>query len=366
MNRGLEFLKRTPPLGPAVRILLLEDDPISVEIVGTYLRRIVFADVELHTAVTVADALALLAQADVELVVADLHLPDSAGAATVERLVARHGLPGHRDYRGPRPEAAGCHARLRGVRIPSERRSDRSDAHAARAAGDDAGAHLPLAARKQGGGNRAARKRRPVPQPRALRPVRGRQVRARRAGGQGGERDLRCAFARRRGLCRRRSRHQPAGGAHGRRPRGIRAATRIDTLRRRPPDHAGHAIGPADAEGERRAAVPVGARFAPGGPGPGAHRRQGMRRAVHLLQAHGVVRRRGDQFPPGDLERAVDGAAAHRKRGPARLPRAVRPAHRPAQSRAARRPLLADDRAGEAPRLTRWPCCSSTWTNSRR
>jgi hypothetical protein len=39
MNRGLEFLKRTPPLGPAVRILLLEDDPISVEIVGTYLRR---------------------------------------------------------------------------------------------------------------------------------------------------------------------------------------------------------------------------------------------------------------------------------------------------------------------------------------
>jgi diguanylate cyclase (GGDEF)-like protein len=87
MNRGLEFLKRTPPLGPAVRILLLEDDPISVEIVGTYLRRIMFADVELHTAVTVADALALLAQADVELVVADLHLPDSAGAATVERLV---------------------------------------------------------------------------------------------------------------------------------------------------------------------------------------------------------------------------------------------------------------------------------------
>ena len=80
-------MKRTPPLGPAVRILLLEDDPISVEIVGTYLRRIVFADVELHIAVTVAEALALLAQADVELVVADLHLPDSAGAATVERLV---------------------------------------------------------------------------------------------------------------------------------------------------------------------------------------------------------------------------------------------------------------------------------------
>ena len=93
MDRGLDLLKRTPPLGPAVRILLLEDDPISVEIVGTYLRRIMFAEVELHIAVTVADALALLAQADVELVVADLHLPDSAGAATVERLVQATGCP---------------------------------------------------------------------------------------------------------------------------------------------------------------------------------------------------------------------------------------------------------------------------------
>ena len=93
MEGGLDLLQRTPPLGPAVRILLLEDDPISVEIVGTYLRRIVFAEVELHIAVTVADALALLAQADVELVVADLHLPDSGGAATVERLVQATGCP---------------------------------------------------------------------------------------------------------------------------------------------------------------------------------------------------------------------------------------------------------------------------------
>jgi len=93
MNRGLEFLKRTPPPGAAVRILLLEDDPISVEIVGTYLRRTMFAEVELRIAVTVADALALLAQADVELVVADLHLPDSAGAATVDRLVQATDCP---------------------------------------------------------------------------------------------------------------------------------------------------------------------------------------------------------------------------------------------------------------------------------
>ena len=34
----MDFLRRAPPLGPAVRILLLEDDPISVEIV-TSLKR---------------------------------------------------------------------------------------------------------------------------------------------------------------------------------------------------------------------------------------------------------------------------------------------------------------------------------------
>jgi diguanylate cyclase (GGDEF)-like protein len=88
-----DFVKGPPPLGHAVRILLLEDDPISVEIVGTYLRRITFADVELHTAVTLADALALLARADVDLVVSDLYLPDSSGAATVDSLVQAVGCP---------------------------------------------------------------------------------------------------------------------------------------------------------------------------------------------------------------------------------------------------------------------------------
>ena len=88
-----DFLKRTAPLGQAVRILLLEDDPVSVEIVGTYLRRITFAEVELHSAGTAAEALALLARADVDLVVADLNLPDSCGAATVESLVQAVGCP---------------------------------------------------------------------------------------------------------------------------------------------------------------------------------------------------------------------------------------------------------------------------------
>ena len=93
MHGGLDSLNRTPAPGPAVRILLLEDDPLAVEIVGLYLRSITFADVELHSAVTMAEALALLAQADVELVVADLNLPDSSGAATVERLVQATGCP---------------------------------------------------------------------------------------------------------------------------------------------------------------------------------------------------------------------------------------------------------------------------------
>ena len=92
MNRGPD-LNRTPPLGPAVRILLLEDDPLSVEIVSLYLRRITFAEVELHSAGTIEGALALLGQFDVELVVADLFLPDSAGADTIQRLVQATGCP---------------------------------------------------------------------------------------------------------------------------------------------------------------------------------------------------------------------------------------------------------------------------------
>jgi len=79
--------------GQAVRILLLEDDPTSVEIVGTYLRRISFAEVTVEAAVTLADALALLGRMDVDLVVSDLHLPDSSGAETIESLVKAVGCP---------------------------------------------------------------------------------------------------------------------------------------------------------------------------------------------------------------------------------------------------------------------------------
>jgi diguanylate cyclase (GGDEF)-like protein len=90
---GGEFVERAPRLGPAVRILLLEDDPISVEIVGTYLRRIAIVESEMHSAASLLGALALLAHADVDLVVADLYLPDSSGAATIDSLVQVTGCP---------------------------------------------------------------------------------------------------------------------------------------------------------------------------------------------------------------------------------------------------------------------------------
>src|SRR5688500_1630570 len=88
-----DFPKAVAAPGEAVRILLLEDDPLSVEIVSTYLRRIAFEQSELHSTATLAEALALLARAKVDLVISDLHLPDSAGAATVAALVRVAGCP---------------------------------------------------------------------------------------------------------------------------------------------------------------------------------------------------------------------------------------------------------------------------------
>src|SRR5262245_18550159 len=92
MSPGGDMTESQQP-GQAVRILLLEDDPTSVEIVGTYLRRISFAEVTVESAETLSDALALLARVDVDLVVSDLYLPDSEGAATIESLVKAVGCP---------------------------------------------------------------------------------------------------------------------------------------------------------------------------------------------------------------------------------------------------------------------------------
>jgi PAS domain S-box-containing protein len=88
-----DFPKPLAPAGQALRILLLEDDLISVEIVGAYLERIEFARSQLHHAATLAEALALLARAEVDLVISDMHVPDSIGAATIDALVRVVGCP---------------------------------------------------------------------------------------------------------------------------------------------------------------------------------------------------------------------------------------------------------------------------------
>ena len=82
-----DFPKTHAVAGQPLRILLIEDDPISVEIVGSYLKRIDFTRAELHSSATLAGALELLAQREIDLVISDLHLPDAAGAATIAALV---------------------------------------------------------------------------------------------------------------------------------------------------------------------------------------------------------------------------------------------------------------------------------------
>jgi diguanylate cyclase (GGDEF)-like protein/PAS domain S-box-containing protein len=71
-----------------VRVLLLEDDRVTATIFAACLRRIPWADAQLSQARTLAEALELLSHGGYELIVADLHLPDSRGADTVARLAA--------------------------------------------------------------------------------------------------------------------------------------------------------------------------------------------------------------------------------------------------------------------------------------
>ena len=79
---------------PAIRVLAVEDDPLYADLVRHLLRRDRTADYELRCARTLAEALDALETEVVDVVLADLHLPDSAGMETVTRLLARsHDLP---------------------------------------------------------------------------------------------------------------------------------------------------------------------------------------------------------------------------------------------------------------------------------
>src|SRR5579871_4884378 len=67
------------------RILLLEDEPDSVELVRRYLTRS-GATISLDCATTLAEALAKLRTSDFDLVLCDLNLPDSSGLDTLDSV----------------------------------------------------------------------------------------------------------------------------------------------------------------------------------------------------------------------------------------------------------------------------------------
>jgi len=69
-----------------VRILLIEDDPLFAGLVEAQLRRMPGVESRLEVVGGLADALARLAGGNFDLIVTDLSLPDSQGAATVEAL----------------------------------------------------------------------------------------------------------------------------------------------------------------------------------------------------------------------------------------------------------------------------------------
>jgi len=69
-----------------VRVLLLEDERVTSEVIAQYLRRIPGLAVQLETATTLAAARAALAATAFDLLIVDLHLPDSTGMATLDAV----------------------------------------------------------------------------------------------------------------------------------------------------------------------------------------------------------------------------------------------------------------------------------------
>jgi Signal transduction histidine kinase len=70
----------------AIRVLLLEDDPADARLVEHMLRRIGPAKFEVVTVGRLLQATARLAQGDIQVVLADLSVPDSSGLATLTGL----------------------------------------------------------------------------------------------------------------------------------------------------------------------------------------------------------------------------------------------------------------------------------------
>ena len=70
----------------AVRILLIEDEPIGAQTVALFLEPIRWASASLETATTLREALARLRLEQFDLVISDLNLPDSEGLATLQAV----------------------------------------------------------------------------------------------------------------------------------------------------------------------------------------------------------------------------------------------------------------------------------------
>jgi CheY-like chemotaxis protein len=74
------------PAANPVRILLIEDEPISAQIVAAFLAPMRWARATLETAATLREALARLRLEQFDLVITDLDLPDSRGIATLQAV----------------------------------------------------------------------------------------------------------------------------------------------------------------------------------------------------------------------------------------------------------------------------------------
>lgn len=72
-------------MGP-IRVLLLEDDPADARLVDLMLRRVAGSPFAVEVATRLSEALARLAAGPVDVVLADLSLPDSTGLATLKAL----------------------------------------------------------------------------------------------------------------------------------------------------------------------------------------------------------------------------------------------------------------------------------------
>src|SRR5262245_34376467 len=78
-----------PTKAESVRILLLEDQQVTADVEVQYLRAIRGLALELDVVKTLADARAHLERSNYDLLLVDLHVPDSSGLATLDAIAPR-------------------------------------------------------------------------------------------------------------------------------------------------------------------------------------------------------------------------------------------------------------------------------------